>query len=126
MKMLGALLAVATVLAGADEKSPPKKVDFARDVQPILKARCLAWHNAERREAKLSVATRADLLKGGASGPALVPGSSRDSLLVQRVTGFSAPVMPFASEPLTEAQIQALRDWVDQGAAWPAEAGPVR
>jgi hypothetical protein len=34
--------------------------------------------------------------------------------------------MPFASEPLTEAQIQTLRDWVDQGAAWPAEAGPVR
>lgn len=126
MKILGVLLAVAALLTGADEKAPPKKVDFARDVQPILKARCLECHNAERREAKLSVATRADLLKGGASGPALVPGSSRESLLVQRVTGFSAPVMPFASEPLTEAQIQTLRDWVDQGAAWPAEAGPVR
>ena len=113
--MLGVWLAVAAVLAGADEKVPPKKVDFARDVQPILKARCLACHNAERREAKLSVVPRAGLLQGGASGPALVPGSSRESLLVQRVTGFSAPVMPFASEPLTEAQIQTLRDCLDQG-----------
>ena len=119
MKLLGSLLAAALLVTG-------EQVDFARDVQPILKARCLSCHNPERHEAGLSVATRAALLKGGASGPALVPGSSRDSLLIQRITGFSAPVMPFASEPLTEAQIETLRDWVDQGAAWPPEAGPVR
>jgi hypothetical protein len=112
---------IGAILASSALAAEPQKVDFARDVQPILKSRCLSCHNLEKREGGLSVASRADLLKGGASGPALVPGSSRQSLLVQRVTGFSAPVMPFASEPLTEAQIQTLRDWVDQGAAWPPE-----
>jgi mono/diheme cytochrome c family protein len=123
MRTLVALAVLAAVGAlAADEESKLKKVDFAREVRPILKARCLECHNPERRDGGLSVASRADLLKGGAGGPAIIPGSSRESPLVQRVTGFSAPVMPFASEPLTEAQIQTLRDWVDQGAEWPAGA----
>jgi hypothetical protein len=118
MRRLWLVTAILAVSAFAAE---PRKVDFAREVRPILNSRCLSCHSPEKREGGLSVASRADLLKGGASGPALVPGSSRQSLLVQRVTGFSAPVMPFASEPLSESQIQRLRDWVDQGAEWPPQ-----
>ncbi len=102
------------------------RVDFARDVQPIFLSRCAACHLGENRLSGLSLHTRADILKGGQLGPAVVPGSSRDSLLIQRVSGFSAPSMPMGAEPLTERQIAILRAWVDQGAAGPSADAPAR
>ncbi len=93
-----------------------RRVDFLHDVQPILVARCAGCHGGEKPQAGLSVHTRADLLKGGQGGPAIVPGKSKESPLIQRVSGFRAPVMPFGAEPLSEREITILRDWIDQGA----------
>ncbi|MGH8246873.1 MAG: DUF1549 domain-containing protein, partial [Gammaproteobacteria bacterium] len=100
--------------------------DFARDVQPLLAARCGACHLGENPQGGLLLHSRADLLKGGASGPAIVPGSSRESLLIQRVTGFRAPVMPMGGEPLAEREIEMLRAWIDDGAAGAAASFPAR
>jgi len=108
--------AIACLLAAA--AAGAENVDFARDVQPILYARCAACHMGDNREAGLSLHTRAGILQGGRSGPAVVPGSSRASLLIQRVTGFSSPVMPFGGEPLSDREIGILRAWIDQGAEW--------
>jgi hypothetical protein len=96
---------------------PAQKVDFARDVQPLLLARCGSCHLGEKPQAGLSIP--AGLWKGGQSGPAIVPGDSRQSLLIQRVTGFRAPVMPFGAEPLSDREIDLLRAWIDQGAETP-------
>jgi hypothetical protein len=65
----------------------------------------------------LSILTRAGLLEGGVSGPAVKPGSSRESLLIRRVS-HQAPRMPLSGPPLTEREIALLRDWVDAGALW--------
>jgi hypothetical protein len=108
------LLAVVAALAVAADAQT--EIDFARDVQPILLARCGACHTGPAPQAGLSLHIRAGILKGGTSGPAVVPGSSRDSLLIQRVTGMAAPVMPMGGEPLSDREIDTLRAWVDQGA----------
>ncbi|MBI3668070.1 MAG: DUF1549 domain-containing protein [Acidobacteria bacterium] len=108
-----AALAVLMAVAGRAEQ----KVDFARDVEPLLFARCAGCHMGDKREGGLSLHTHADILKGGRNGPAVVPGSSKDSLLIQHVTGFTPPVMPFGGPPLSDREINLLRDWVDQGAS---------
>ena len=68
--------------------------------------------------------SRAALLKGGANGAALSPGKSAASLLLARVTGEKAPRMPMGSGPLPEAEIAALRKWIDSGALDASAAGP--
>ena len=108
------------VLLGFNAFGAPE-VDFARDVQGILHARCAQCHGASAPQAGLSVITRAGLLKGGQSGPAIVPGSSGQSLLIRRVTGQTSPAMPMAGEPLSAGQIESLKAWIDQGAVWQPE-----
>ena len=65
---------------------------------------------------KLRLNSEADILKGGASGPAIVAGKSADSLLVKRLLGSTdAPRMPMGGAPLSDVQIKLIRAWVDQG-----------
>ncbi len=104
-------LALSRVTAGA-------AVDFAKDVHPILVLKCSGCHSGEKGQGGLSVNTRAELLKGGVSGAAMVAGASADSRLIQRVTGDKAPRMPMGREPLSAEEIGILRGWIDQGAVW--------
>ncbi len=99
-------------------------VDFATEVHPILAARCAPCHSGAKPAAGLSLTSRASVLAGGASGPAIAPGHSDDSLLIQKVSGQRGAVMPASGEPLTAAQIATLRAWIDEGAVWP-ETAPV-
>ncbi|MEO8129403.1 MAG: DUF1549 domain-containing protein [Bryobacteraceae bacterium] len=97
------------------------KVDFARDVQPMLHAHCAGCHSGEKPQAGLSVLTRAGLLTGGAGGPAIQPGAGSGSLLIRRVSGTSAR-MPLGQEPLTALQVSLLSRWIDEGAEWDSKS----
>ena len=97
-------------------------VDFATQVHPILAGRCVPCHSGATPPAGLLLTSRASLLTGGASGPALVPGNSGASLLIQKITGQRGAIMPASGEPLTAAQIATLRAWIDAGAVWPEPA----
>jgi hypothetical protein len=100
------------------------KVDFARDVEPLLKRTCITCHSETLPQAGLALTTRAAALQGGFSGPAISPGDPGASLLVQRVMGKGdAPRMPMGLPPLTQAEIATLKQWVTEGAAWPEPAG---
>jgi hypothetical protein len=104
------------------ELPPPakKKIDFRRDVEPILRERCQPCHGPEKQMAGLRLDNRTDALKGGNSGPAIRPGNSAESKLIHLVAGLRKNlVMPFASERLTAEQVGVLRAWIDQGAKWP-------
>ena len=104
----------------APPKSVTAKVDFARDVQPLLKAHCFQCHSGAQKQGGLSLDTRALTLKGGASGIGMLPGNGAQSLLLLRVLGSGGkPRMPLGFAPLTEAQSSVLRAWIDQGAVWP-------
>ena len=92
------------------------RVDFDQQVHPILAARCLPCHSAEKRSGGLSLANYADTLEGGRSGATVKPGNARDSLLMSRLTGETKPQMPFGGTPLAGDQIETIRSWIDQGA----------
>ena len=99
-------------------------VDFDAQVRPILQARCLNCHAKGKYKGGLSLETREAALKGGESGPAIVPGKSRESLLLQLVDGLDPDRrMPANGDPLPKDQVALLRDWIDQGASWPEASG---
>ena len=99
-----------------------QSVDYARQVQPILHRRCAQCHGEEAPQGGLGLLTRGGMLKGGKSGPAIVPGSSQKSLLIQHLTGEKKPMMPMGQDPLPASEIAVLKSWIDQGAAWDTTA----
>ena len=130
MKSIGALrlstLAVLLVpLVGLAQQRtlPPAadvKVDFAKDIGPLLENRCLGCHSAQLQSNGLRVDSREALLTGGYTGPAIRPGDSAGSKLIHLVAGLEKGiVMPLDGDRLTAEQIGLLRAWIDQGAEWP-------
>jgi mono/diheme cytochrome c family protein len=95
-------------------------VDFVRDIQPILEASCTKCHGRGKAKGDLRIDTRADLLKGGETGPAAIPGKSAESYLIEVVSGLNPDnVMPQKGSRLKPEQVGLLRAWVDQGLPWP-------
>ncbi len=119
------LLWAALLAVGAHGGPPaPASVDFAIDVEPLLKAHCFQCHGADRTQGGLRLDNRAAMLQGGATGPAVVVGNSSKSLLTDRLLGQGGkPRMPLGFSPLTDRQIGAIRAWIDQGAPWPERSG---
>jgi WD40 repeat protein len=108
-------------LAVADVKhSGP--VDFEKEILPILRSNCLACHNVSVAESELVLETPRMILKGGVSGPAVVPGKADDSLLFTMSAHREEPVMPPADNDrnahnLSPEQLGLLRLWINEGAA---------
>ncbi len=102
--------------AGAKPTAP---VDYAKQIKPLLSAKCAACHDNGTKLGDLEIGTRAALLKGGASGAAIVPGSSEKSLLILLVSGHDpARIMPAKGPRLTSAEIALLSRWIDEGASF--------
>jgi mono/diheme cytochrome c family protein len=138
---LTAALALVSAASAADAPDAAK-VDFVKDVQPIFKASCVKCHHVDadkpnkKPAGKFRLDDKAAALKGGKSGAAIVAGNAKDSLLFKLLTGpvtmpkagededKDIPPMPHAKKgdkfkPLTDDQIATIRQWIDQGAAWP-------
>lgn len=95
-----------------------------KDVLPIIQ-RCFQCHGEALQTGGLDLHTRAGMLKGGASGPAIVPANAEASLLYKRVIGQVQPRMPMPPlAALNESEIASLKDWIDQGAEWNSATGP--
>jgi hypothetical protein len=102
-------------------------VDYVQSVKPILASHCYTCHGALKQKNDLRVDTALALRQGGAGGPAIAPGESARSLLVERLTsGRPSRRMPPASEgeALPERDIRLIRAWIDQGAVAPADEKP--
>ena len=118
-----ALLAMALVLLADDKPAATRKIDFVKDVQPILAAKCLDCHGAKKQESAYRLDHNASALRGGDLGRAIVPGKSNESPLIRYVAGLDPDIkMPPEGERLTAEQIAILRAWIDQGAEWPDSA----
>jgi hypothetical protein len=103
---------VALMVPGRAGDAP---VSFRRDIQPILRASCVACHKPSKEKGELDVTTHAALLKGGKHQDAVIPGSPERSRLIRDVSG-SLPVMPEEGEPLLPAEIAVLARWIAAGA----------
>jgi len=96
--------------------------DFRAEVWPIIEGHCIKCHNPDRvargKSGKFDQTTLAALLKGGRSGPAIVPGKPEESLLLKRVRGElpDAETMPPPPNPaLTPEEISTLERWIREG-----------
>ncbi|MGH9340424.1 MAG: PSD1 and planctomycete cytochrome C domain-containing protein [Acidobacteriota bacterium] len=123
-KIILALLGLACLsfFQGAESGSS-RQVNFSQDIQPILEKSCYSCHGPAMQMAELRLDSRDRVLTGGASGKIIQPGSARESLLYQRVTGLNGLTrMPMGGDPLSEEQLVLIRAWIDQGADWPEKA----
>jgi hypothetical protein len=110
----------------APSASAAEPVDYLTQIKPILAASCYPCHSALRQRSGLRLDTAALLIKGGDSGPAIVPGNSQESLLVAMLTGESGVRMPPEEEgtPLGSNEIELVKTWIDEGATAPDEPAP--
>src|SRR5437870_2859941 len=109
----------------ASEGASKTKIDFARDIRPILAARCWSCHGEKASEGGLRLHTRQAALAGGDSGKAILPGKSGESRLIKYVSGKNEAGLRMPpetnGEPLAAGQIALLKSWIDQGLSWPEE-----
>lgn len=96
----------------------PLQAQESRDLESraknILSKRCLSCHNADLKTADLVLTSRESALKGGKSGPALVPSQPEASLVVRKTVDGQMP----PGNPLSAEEKESLRAWVAAGAAW--------
>jgi len=118
-KSLASLLVIVSVPLSATAED---KIDFVTEIKPILTTHCLTCHGPDEQEGEYRLDRKADALRGGARGTAIVPGKSKTSSLIQFVSGkHEDGRMPPEGEgkALTKQQVAKLREWVNQGAIWP-------
>ncbi len=123
---VGLSFACWTVSAATNAVSQAGLDFFESKVRPVLAENCYRCHShhSEKVHGGFMLDTRDDLLKGGDSGAAIVPGRPEDSLLIKAI-GYEDPdlKMPPKNHKLSDAQIEDLREWVKMGAPDPREAG---
>src|SRR6266566_3079493 len=81
------LIRPGTSQAAALPRSTDRQISFLKDIQPILSNSCYECHGPEKQKAGLRLDQKDTALKGGDTGPLLVPGKSAESLLIEAVTG---------------------------------------
>jgi mono/diheme cytochrome c family protein len=107
---------------GQGDAKADRKIDFNRDVRPILEARCVKCHGPEKPQAGLRLDSETAVLRGSISGKVVMAGRSAESLLVKRLLGSNGvPPMPLGSDALSQKQIDIIRAWIDQMTLQPGE-----
>jgi ankyrin repeat protein len=112
--------AVSATLSAREAQAQPT-VDFARDVQPILRRHCVECHGPSQQMRGLRLDRRRDAMPNrvGANGSRIVPGNSAASPVYRRLTGEGGVARMPPQSPLSAEQIGIIKTWIDQGADWP-------
>ena len=107
-----------------------KSVSFDKDVKPILTKNCLTCHDGTGEgstQSGFNVTDYNTLMKGTRTGPVIVPGSSASSTLYRLIDHKADPKIQMPphhdvslaegkTHPLKDAQIETIKQWIDQGA----------
>ena len=115
--LVTSLLSTSSHSARADERDD----FFEAKIRPVLVGTCFRCHGETKTGGALRIDSREMLIKGGESGPAIVPGKPEESLLIkaiQRQADVSA-MPPEKDKALRADQVAAFVTWIKAGAAWP-------
>jgi hypothetical protein len=120
----------ASLEASPDPKTgpsfPPDQVTES-DVLPIFQLRCVLCHGKRRQEGGLDLRTQQSRLKGGKSGPALLPGKPDESLLFKKIASGAMPppklLVEYAVRPPASSEVETLRKWIAAGCPPSPQAG---
>jgi hypothetical protein len=96
-------------------------VDYARDIKPLLTRKCYSCHGPLKQRAELRLDTVKNILKGSENGAVVVAGRADKSLLIAAVIGKGDLRMPPQDKPLSVAEVDLLRNWINEGAKGPAD-----
>ncbi|HXJ92538.1 MAG TPA: DUF1553 domain-containing protein [Terriglobia bacterium] len=131
MKRASIVLLACTLLGLApsfQKASPPQaqpahKVDFDREIRPILADNCFACHGPDEKQrmANLRLDETEGLFVDRGGYKIIVPGNSAQSKLYQKISASDAAVRmppPYATRRPTPQQIETIKEWIDQGAKW--------
>jgi hypothetical protein len=125
--LLPLLLAASLIpVARAQEKGPtPAQVQFfEQNIRPLLANNCFKCHGPRKHRSGLRLDSRAGVLQGGKSGPAVVPGQPKESLLIHAVHYEDLEMPP--GKRLAKKDVALLEEWVRMGVPWPgASAAPI-
>ncbi len=117
------LLPVSSVCVHAATSTAEANEHFELKIRPLLANRCFASHSSSALGG-LTMTSREALLRGGKSGPALVPGKPEESLIIRAVEHLDERMkMPMGAAKLSDGEIALLSSWVKSGAVWPETTG---
>ncbi len=119
------VLETYTAAAGAAAKGNAGDRLFVESVKPLLSSRCWSCHGAEKIDGGLRLDSRAAAIKGGDTGPALVPGKPDESLLLLAVKRTHKVLEMPPKDKLSSRDIATLERWIREGASWPADEAKV-
>ena len=120
-----ALVLLASACATADDaRQAERAAQFEREIRPVLISQCLKCHGESKQEGGLRLDTRAGVLQGGDSGPALIAGNPEASLLIDALHHRSVEMPPTSKLP--DKTILHFERWVEGGALWPESAKKLR
>ena len=116
--MLFVFASFSAIALAQNEVEPAKMVSFAKQVRPVLQAKCFGCHQPGHAAGGLDLTQHQNLLAPADSGqPSLVPGAPEKSPIVAVVsTANGQPAMPPSGDPMTTAEQELLQAWIAQGA----------
>jgi hypothetical protein len=128
MKFACTIMLTAGMLVAVSQQSYADETEdfafFREKIVPLLETHCLECHShaSGQMENGLTLDARAGWEEGGDSGPAVVPGDTATSLLIQAIRYGNTDLQMPPDEKLTDAEIALFEDWVQRGAPDPREA----
>ena len=126
---LSVAIALVTRAVAATPNFPAEDLEFfEKRIRPLLAERCYECHSTSAKKLKggLLLDSRAAVLKGGDTRPAIVPGQPDKSLLIESVRYGNQDLQMPPKSRLSDAQTADLAEWVKRGAPWPAETATAR
>jgi hypothetical protein len=103
--------------SAAGSFSPQQLEFFETKIRPVLADNCFKCHGPEKQKASLRLDSRAAMLKGNESGPAIVPGHPEKSLLLEVLSHQGDTKMP-PDGPLPRGVVANFEAWIKMGAPW--------
>lgn len=119
-----AAVAVSSLLVAQEGQPAVDKVDFQKQVAPILMERCIECHGPKAQKGDLRLDAKVHLFAGDQEEWNVLPGKPDESELLRRL-GLPVgddEIMPEKGEPLGKDQQALIRRWIAEGAEWPAAA----
>ena len=111
---------IETGLASGPEEAAATRALNQHDVTPILLRHCTTCHGLRRQGNDLDLRSRASMIRGGKSGPALIPGKPDQSLIAEMIRSGKMPpkkrLFEVGVTPVSDSDLEKLRQWIQQGA----------
>lgn len=107
-----------------EENATAEDLFFETNIRPILVAKCIRCHGADKSESGLRLDSSESFSRGGDTGPVFDTAAPLSSLLLQAVRHEGLEMPP--SQKLTDEQIESLERWVQRGAKWPNYSTPLK